>query len=213
MRMEDYVTLGLNLAGTLAFGLSGGILAVRKRMDLFGVLVLSVATGLGGGIMRDLVLGHVPPATLVDWRYLAAAGLGGLIVFVSFGKIVRHGRFLTEFDAIGLSIFTVTGTTIALSAGLSPAAAVLLGMLTGVGGGVLRDVLAAEVPLIFRSEIYAVASMLGSTIIVVANQLQLSGILTETVAAVATFSLRTLSVRQGWRIPVAMLKSDAPSSD
>jgi uncharacterized membrane protein YeiH len=213
MLMEDYVTLGLNLAGTLAFGLSGGILAVRKRMDLFGVLVLSVATGLGGGIMRDLILGHVPPATLVDWRYLAAASLGGLLVFVSFGKIIRHGRFLTEFDAIGLSIFTVTGTTIALSAGLSPAAAVLLGMLSGVGGGVLRDVLAAEVPLIFRSEIYAVASMLGSTIIVVANQLQLSGILTETVAAVATFSLRTLSVRQGWKIPVAMLKSDPPSSD
>jgi uncharacterized membrane protein YeiH len=211
--MEDYVTLGLNLAGTLAFGLSGGILAVRKRMDLFGVLVLSVATGLGGGIMRDLILGHVPPATLVDWRYLAAAGLGGLLVFVSFGKIVRHGRFLTEFDAIGLSIFTVTGTNIALSAGLSPAPAVLLGMLTGVGGGVLRDVLAAEVPLIFRSEVYAVASMLGATIIVVADQFQLSGILAETVAAVATFALRTLSVRRGWKIPVAMLKSDVPSSD
>jgi uncharacterized membrane protein YeiH len=211
--MEDYVTLGLNLAGTLAFGLSGGILAVRKRMDLFGVLVLSVATGLGGGIMRDLILGHVPPATLVDWRYLAAAGLGGLLVFVSFGKIVRHGRFLTEFDAIGLSIFTVTGTNIALSAGLSPAPAVLLGMLTGVGGGVLRDVLAAEVPLIFRSEVYAVASMLGATIIVVADQFQLSGILAETVAAVATFALRTLSVRRGWKIPVAMLKADVQSSD
>jgi uncharacterized membrane protein YeiH len=212
MRMEDYITLGLNLAGTLAFGLSGGILAVRKRMDLFGVLVLSVATGLGGGIMRDVILGHVPPATLVDWRYLAAAGLGGLLVFVSFGKIVRHGRFLTEFDAIGLSIFTVTGTNIALSAGLSPAPSVLLGMLTGVGGGVLRDVLAAEVPLIFRSEIYAVASMLGATIIVVADQLQFPGILAETVAAVATFSLRTLSVRRGWKIPVAMLKADVPSS-
>jgi uncharacterized membrane protein YeiH len=210
--MEDYVTLGLNLAGTLAFGLSGGILAVRKRMDLFGVLVLSVATGLGGGIMRDVILGHVPPATLVDWRYLAAAGLGGLLVFASFGKIVRHGRFLTEFDAIGLSIFTVTGTNIALSAGLSPAPSVLLGMLTGVGGGVLRDVLAAEVPLIFRSEIYAVASMLGATIIVVADQLQFPGILAETVAAVATFSLRTLSVRRGWKIPVAMLKADVPSS-
>jgi uncharacterized membrane protein YeiH len=211
--MDDYVTLGLNLAGTLAFGLSGGILAVRKRMDLFGVLVLSVATGLGGGIMRDLILGHVPPATLTDWRYLAAAGLGGLLVFVWFSRIVRHGRFLTEFDAIGLSIFTVTGTTIALSAGLSPAPAVLLGMLTGVGGGVLRDVLAAEVPLIFRSEIYAVASMLGAIIIVVADQLQLSGILAETIAAVATFSLRTLSVRRGWKIPVAMPKADALSSD
>lgn len=206
------MTLGLNLTGTLAFGLSGGILAVRKRMDLFGVLVLSVATGLGGGIMRDLVLGHVPPATLTDWRYLAAAGLGGLLVFVWFSRIVPHGRFLTEFDAIGLSIFTVTGTTIALTSGLGPAPSVLLGMLTGVGGGVLRDVLGAEVPLIFRSEIYAVASMLGGIIIVVASQLQLSGIPAETIAAVATFSLRTLSVRRGWNIPVAMPKSSPATS-
>ena len=210
--MEDYVTLGLNLAGTLAFGLSGGVLAVRKRMDLFGVLVLSVATGLGGGIMRDLILGHVPPATLTDWRYLATAGLGGLLVFVWFGRIVQHGRFLTEFDGIGLSIFTVTGTTIALDAGLSPAPAVLLGMLTGVGGGVLRDVLAAEVPLIFRSEIYAVASMLGAIIIVVAAQLALSGIPAESIAALATFSLRTFSIRRGWKIPVARLKENASTS-
>src|SRR5215469_12873955 len=101
--MEEPVTLVLNLLGTFAFGFSGGILAVRKRMDLFGVLVLSVATGLGGGIMRDLILGHVPPATLTDWRYLAAASLGGLVVFLWFSRIVRHGRFLTEFDAVGLS--------------------------------------------------------------------------------------------------------------
>src|SRR5438034_681106 len=148
--------------GTFAFGLSGAILAVRKQMDLFGVLVLSVATGLGGGIMRDIILGHTPPATLTDWRYLAAAGLAGLLVFVWYSRVIHHGRFIIAFDAVGLSIFTVTGTTIAISAGLSPAPAVLLGMLTGVGGGVMRDVLGAEVPLIFRSEIYAVASILGA---------------------------------------------------
>src|SRR6266508_4653217 len=117
-------TLILNLVGTFAFGLTGGILAVRKRMDLFGVLVLSVATGLGGGIMRDIVLGHIPPATLTDWRSLAATSLSGLLVFVWFSRVVHHGGFITAFDAIGLSIFTVTGTTIALSDGLSPAPAV-----------------------------------------------------------------------------------------
>jgi uncharacterized membrane protein YeiH len=201
--MEDPLTLALNLSGTFAFGLSGGVLAVRKQMDLFGVLVLSVATGLGGGIIRDILLGHIPPATLTDWRYLAAAGLAGLLVFLWFSKVVHHGRFLTTFDAVGLSIFTVTGTTIALDAGLGPAPAALLGMLTGVGGGVVRDVLAAEVPLIFRSEIYAVASMLGAVIIIVASQTGFSGVPVEILAAIATFSLRMVSVQRGWKIPVA----------
>jgi len=206
--MEDPLTISLNLMGTFAFGLSGGILAVRKQMDLFGVLVLSVTTGLGGGIMRDLILGHNPPATISDWRYLAAAGLAGLLVFVRYSRVVHHGRFITTFDAAGLSIFTVTGTTIALDASLSPAPAILLGMLTGVGGGVLRDVLAGEVPLVFRSEVYAVASMLGAIIIVVASQTGFSGVPVEVVAALATFTLRMVSVRKGWRIPVASPKVD-----
>src|SRR6266581_9307159 len=98
----------LNLLGTFAFGLSGGIVAVRKRMDLFGVLVLAVATGLGGGVMRDLLLGHVPPATLTDWRYLASAAAAGLIVFVEYDRVVHLSRFITGFDAAGLALFTVT---------------------------------------------------------------------------------------------------------
>lgn len=193
----------LNLAGTFAFGLTGGILGVRKKMDLFGVLVLSVATGLGGGIIRDLMLGHVPPATLIDWRFLAAAGVAGLLVFIDFRQIVRWNQFVTAFDAIGLAIFTVTGTTIALSAGLGPVPAALLGMLTGIGGGALRDVLAAEVPLVLRSEIYAVASLLGAIIITVADQVQALGPVVEVLAAIATFSLRMISVWRGWKIPVA----------
>src|SRR5256712_4357726 len=205
-RMEETLTLALNLMGTFAFGLSGGILAVRNQMDLFGVLVLSVATGLGGGVMRDIVVGHIPPTTLSDWRYLAAAGLAGLLVFLWFSRVVHHGKFLTTFDAIGLNIFTVTGTTIALDAGLGPAPAALLGMLTGVGGGVLRDVLAAEVPLIFRSEVYAVASILGAIIVIVARQTGFSGIPAEILAALATFILRMVSVQKGWKIPVAKPK-------
>lgn len=206
--MEDLLTVALNLTGTFAFGLTGGIVAVRKQMDLFGVLVLSVATGLGGGIMRDILLGHIPPATLTDWRYLAAAGLAGLLVFFWFSRVVHHGKFLTTFDAVGLSIFTVTGTSIALETGLGPVPAVLLGMLTGVGGGVVRDVLAAEVPLIFRSEVYAVASMLGAIIIIVASLVGFSGIPVEVLAAVATFSLRMVSVQRGWKIPISKPKID-----
>ena len=175
-------------------------------MDLFGVLVLSVATGLGGGIMRDLILGHTPPATITDWHYLAAAALAGIIVFLWYNRIANHGTFVTTFDAVGLSVFTVTGTVIALDASLGPAPAALLGMLTGVGGGVLRDVLAAEVPLIFRSEVYAVASMLGAVIIIVASQAGFSGIRAEILAALATFILRMVSVQRGWKIPVARPK-------
>jgi uncharacterized membrane protein YeiH len=196
-------TLILNLIGTFAFGLSGGILGVRKKMDLFGVLVLSVATGLGGGIMRDLILGNTPPTTLVDWRYLTAAGVAGLLVFLDFRQIVRWNRFVTAFDAAGLAIFTVTGTTIALGAGLGPVPASLLGMLTGIGGGALRDILAAEVPLVLRSEIYAVASLLGAIIIALANQVQALGPPTEIIAAIATFALRMVSVWRGWKIPIA----------
>jgi uncharacterized membrane protein YeiH len=196
-------TLVLNLIGTFAFGLSGGILAVRKKMDLFGVLVLSVATGLGGGIMRDLILGRTPPTTLVDWRYLAAAGVAGLLVFFDFRQIVRWSRFVIAFDATGLAIFTVTGTTIALSAGLGPVPAALLGMLTGIGGGALRDILAAEVPLVLRSEIYAVASLLGAIIITLANLAGVLGPPAEILAAVTTFILRMVSVWRGWKIPIA----------
>lgn len=196
--------LVLNLVGTFAFGLTGGILAVRKKMDLFGVLVLSVATGLGGGITRDLILGRVPPATLVDWRFLAVAIIAGLLVFVDFRQIVRWGRFVTAFDAAGLAIFTVTGTTIALSAGLGAVPAVLLGMLTGIGGGALRDILAAEIPLVLRSEIYAVASLMGAIIIAIANQVQLLGPAVEVLAAAAVFFLRTISVWRGWKIPAAI---------
>ena len=204
--MEELLTLVLNLIGTFAFGLSGGILAVKKRMDLFGVLVLSVSTGLGGGIVRDLILGHTPPATLTDWRYLGMAGLSGVLVFVWYNRIANHGTFITTFDAVGLSIFTVTGTVIALNAGLSPAPAALLGILTGVGGGVVRDVLAAEIPLIFRSEVYAVASMLGAVIIIIASQTGFSGIPSEILAALATFILRMVSVQRGWKIPVVRPK-------
>src|SRR2546422_10828770 len=108
--MEEPLNLALNLMGTFAFGLSGGILAVRKQMDLFGVLVLAVATGLGGGIMRGIILGHTPPATLNDWRFLAVAGLAGSLGFFPDGKVGYHGGFLSRFCGRGLRIFEVSGT-------------------------------------------------------------------------------------------------------
>lgn len=196
----------LNLIGTFVFGLSGGILAVRKQMDVFGVLVLSVVAALGGGMMRDVLLGHTPPATLNDWRYIAVAAGAGVLVFADHGRIGRWQSLISTFDAAGLGLFTVTGTVAALDAGLSSVASALLGMLTGIGGGVVRDVLAGEVPFVLRREIYALASLLGALIIIAASHARMLGSTTDMVAAAATFALRMLSVWRGWNIPTATVK-------
>ncbi len=194
----------LNLLGTFIFGLSGGILAVRKRLDLFGVLVLAVAAALGGGIMRDLLLGHTPPNTLTDWRYVAVAVAAGMLVFVQHRRVESWSAFVKLFDAAGLGLFTVTGTSAALNAGLGEMPAALLGMLTGVGGGVLRDILALEVPMILRGEIYALASLLGAIIVIAGDRGHLWIFPTAIVGAIAAFALRMVSLWRGWHLPVAL---------
>ena len=137
--------LVLNLAGTFAFGLSGGMAGVRDRLDLFGVLVLAVVVGLAGGITRDLLIG-VPPETLRDWRYLAVAGGAGLVTFLAHPLLSRIRRPIDVLDAAGLAVFCVTGASAALDHGLGAAPAVLLGAVTGIGGGILRDILVRQVP-------------------------------------------------------------------
>ena len=194
----------LNLLGTFIFGLSGGFLAVRKRLDLFGVMVLAIAAALGGGIMRDVLLGRPPPQTLTDWRYLAVAAIAGIAVFLQYPRIASWVHIVKTLDAAGLGLFTVTGTTAALNAGLGEVPAALLGMLTGVGGGALRDVLAQEVPMVLRGEIYALASLLGAVIVIVARRAELPMILFDIVAAVATFGLRMVSLWRGWNLPIAL---------
>ncbi len=193
----------LNLIGTFVFGLSGAMLAVRKRLDLFGVLVLAAATALGGGITRDILLGRTPPATLGDWRYLTVAACAGLVVFVEYRRVAHWSNLVQVFDAAGLGLFTVTGTSTALNAGLGLMPAALLGMLTGVGGGALRDVLAREVPLVLRGEIYALASLLGALIVIAAASASVLGTPAEMIAASATFVFRMVSLWRGWNLPIA----------
>src|ERR671932_1747153 len=137
--------LALNLAGTFVFGLSGGLAAVRDRLDLFGVVVLSAVVGLAGGITRDLLIG-APPATFRDWRYLAAAGAAGLVCYFGRPALERIQRSVLVFDALGLGLFCVTGATKALDFGVGAVPAVLLGAITAIGGGVLRDVLLPRNP-------------------------------------------------------------------
>jgi uncharacterized membrane protein YeiH len=161
--------LVLNLAGTFVFGLSGGLAAVRAKLDLFGVVVLAAVVGLAGGVIRDVLIG-TPPATFRDWRYLAAAAAAGLVCFFAGRAIERAERSVMIFDALGLGLFAVTGATKALQFGLGPVQAVLLGTITGIGGGMLRDVLLRQVPTVLREGLYAIPALLGATVLVVAQE-------------------------------------------
>jgi uncharacterized membrane protein YeiH len=160
--------LVLNLAGTFVFGLSGGLAAVRAHLDLLGVVVLSAVVGLAGGITRDVLIG-TPPATFRDWRYLAAAAAAGVVCFFAGRALERAERSITVFDALGLGLFAVTGATKALQFGLGPVPAILLGAITGVGGGMLRDVLLRQVPTVLREGLYAIPALLGATVVVLAQ--------------------------------------------
>ncbi|MCU1535894.1 MAG: hypothetical protein JWP82_245 [Humibacillus sp.] len=161
--------LALDLVGVFVFGLSGGLVAVKKRFDLVGVLVLACVAGLGGGIVRDVLIGATPPVGISDWRLLASAALGGLTTFFFQPGVERIGRLVKVLDAGGLGAFAVTGSLkAATTLGVSPIAAVLVGVITAVGGGVLRDVLAGQVPEVLRRELYAVPALLGAVIVVVA---------------------------------------------
>src|SRR5688572_25325913 len=144
----QFLTLVLDLMGTFVFAISGAVAGVKHRLDLFGVLVLSFAAATAGGIVRDLLIGSVPPASIRDWRYIIIPMLAGLITFIWYPAIDRLSNSVLLFDAAGLALFAVAGTLKAITFHLSPVAAVLLGVLTGVGGGMLRDILVSRIPTV-----------------------------------------------------------------
>ena len=200
--------LALDLLGTFVFALSGAVAGVKQRLDIFGVFVLSFAAASAGGIMRDLLIGSVPPVAIRDWRYLAAALLAGLLVFIWFPRIRRLTRarnLVLIFDAAGLGLFAVAGTQKALGYGLNPVTAPLLGMLTGVGGGMLRDALLAQVPTVLRSELYAVAALAGASVVVAGHVLNFPPTAMAIAGAALCFGIRLIAIRRGWRLPVADL--------
>lgn len=195
--------LVFDLVGTFVFALSGGTLAVRQRLDLFGVLVLSCAAAVSGGIIRDVLIDAHPPAALADWRYLVTAMLAGLATFRWYGAIERLRNPVQLFDAAGLALFAVLGTGKALAFGVSPFAATLLGMTTGIGGGIVRDLLVARVPVVLQAELYAVAALAGGGVVALAAVLQLPQQPAMVVGALACFGLRWMALRHGWQLPVA----------
>jgi uncharacterized membrane protein YeiH len=161
---DPTLLLWLNLVGTFVFGVSGGLAAVRARLDVFGVLMLAAVVGLAGGVVRDVLIG-TPPETFRDWRYLAAVGAAGLGCFFAGPALDRIQPGVQIFDAMGLAVFCVSGASKALNFGLGPVQAVILGAITGIGGGMLRDVLLGETPTVLRHELYAIPALLGAGVV------------------------------------------------
>ncbi len=194
---------GLDLLGTFVFGLSGGTLAVRRRLDIFGVLVLSVAAAIAGGMVRDVLLGATPPASLEDERYLLVALAAGVTSFLFHPALNRVGKPVMVLDALGLGLFAVTGCQKALAFGLDPVASMALGVLTAVGGGALRDLLVTEVPRVLREEIYALAALIGTAVVVIGDRFGLPEAAVSIAGVVVAFTLRVVSVQRGWSAPRA----------
>lgn len=190
------VLLLLDLAGTAVFALNGALTAIRAaRLDIVGVLTLGMITAVGGGIIRDVIIGVLPPATFRDWRYLVIAAAGALIAFAGGRKLHRLALPIEVFDAMGLSLFAITGATKALDAGLGPLQAVILGAVTAVGGGTIRDVLIGRVPTVLSSGLYAIPALVGAVITVVGVAIGLHGWVPTLVAGVACFAIRMVGIR------------------
>jgi uncharacterized membrane protein YeiH len=185
----------LDLAGTFAFALNGALTAVRAtRLDIVGVVTLGMITALGGGTLRDILLDALPPATFVDWRYLAVAAVGGLVAFFTARHLERINGAINVLDAAGLSLFAVTGAIKALDLGFGPAQAIIVGAITGVGGGTIRDVLIRRVPSVLSSGLYAVPALVGATAVVVAELLGAQGLISSVSGAVLCFVIRMVGV-------------------
>ncbi len=195
----------LDLLGVFVFALSGATLGVARRMDLFGVVVLGIAAAIGGGLARDVLLGALPPEALRSARYLLVATAAGLLVFVASPLVERLRGAVRLFDAAGLGLFVATGTSKALSAGLGTVGALTLGCLTGIGGGLLRDLLAREVPVVLQRELYAVPALLGAGVVVVGDGLDLARQPVALAAALVVFTVRMVGHWRGWQAPVAAL--------
>lgn len=211
---KEYATgtlLVLDLIGTFVFALSGAVVGVKRRLDIFGVLVLSFAAASAGGIMRDLLIGSVPPAAIRDWRYVSVSLLAGLLIFVWFPRSTRISRvrnLVLIFDAAGLALFAVSGTQKALGYGLNPVTAALLGMLTGIGGGMVRDVLVAEIPNVLRADLYAVAALAGAVVVVIGHHFNFTPTAAAVLGAAICFCLRLFAIRRGWQLPVPRARAD-----
>ncbi|WP_035750217.1 trimeric intracellular cation channel family protein [Arthrobacter sp. 35W] len=198
------LALALDLLGVFFFAVSGSLLAARKGFDLVGSLLLGSMVGLGGGVVRDVIINNGVPAAFSNPIYLVPALVAAMVVYLLPRGVERTGRLLLVFDAGGLALFCITGTLKALGAGLNPVAAILLGVTTAVGGGILRDITANEVPRLFDpTDLYAIPAFLGAGLTTLLFHLDALNLATGSAVAAAVFAFRVLSLKFGWHAPLA----------
>ncbi|MGC8468444.1 MAG: trimeric intracellular cation channel family protein [Acetobacteraceae bacterium] len=192
-----------DLAGTLAFAISGGLAGVARRLDLFGVVVLAIVTAISGGILRDVLIGALPPESIASWQPMALAALAGLVAF-RFAHLAERLRHPVEFfDAAGLGVFAAAGTEKALAWGISWPMAAVLGMVSGIGGGMVRDILSARVPAVLQADIYALAALAGGLVVVAGRALALPPVPVAACGAAICLFLRLMALYRHWRLPTA----------
>ena len=209
MALNDHVLVSeflkvLDLVGTFVFAISGAASGVKHRIDLFGVLVLSFVAATAGGIIRDVLIGAIPPASIHDWRYITLSLVAGVVTFFWYPLIAKMKSPVQFFDALGLGLFAVVGAGKALAFHLGPSAAVIMGVLTAIGGGMARDILVAEVPVVFTAELYAVAALAGAAVVVIGDTaFPGHAAIAPAIGGIVCVTLRLLAIWRGWKLPVA----------
>lgn len=189
--------------GTFAFAVSGGLLGVKKRFDLFGVLFLSFVVAVVGGVIRDVLIGAVPPAAVTEIHYFCIAIVGGLVTFYWYSKVASLQRQILLLDALGLALFAVIGAQKAVEHGINPLMAAIMGMLTGIGGGMTRDVLAGDIPFVLKGDLYALAALAAGAIVAVGHVEKLPPSCSMLVGAGVCAFLRLMAIYRNWRAPTA----------
>lgn len=212
LAIETFVHV-LDLGGTFVFAISGAVAAVNRRLDIFGILVLSFVAGNFGGITRDVLIGAVPPAALADGRYLLVSILAGLITFFLYSGVDRLRTPVLLFDAVGLAFFAVAGAQKAITFGLSPVMSALLGMLTGIGGGMMRDILLMEIPQVLRSDLYAIAALAAAAVVVAGHMLGFPYGISALVGGPLCLTLRFMAIKHGWHLPAGRLSAQQRADD
>ena len=201
----------IELIGLVAFAASGALAAVRARLDVFGVVVLGLTTALGGGIIRDVLLGIHPPTTLRSWPYLFTAAVTGIAVFFFHPQVARLRRAVLLADAVGLGVFVTAGTTTALQHDVPAYTACLVGMTVGIGGGAIRDVLLREIPMVLRKEIYAVAALAGAVVVPIAAYFKIPDLWGTVIGSALVVAIRLTALWRHWNAPVPRAAGTAES--
>lgn len=191
----------LDLMGTVAFAISGALAGVRKNMDLYGISVLSLVTAVGGGTIRDVLVGRIPPFIFRDYNYIVLSLLSALLVFFFYRKVERGYNTLLIMDALGLGVFTVIGVKVGIDYNIGFIGAIFMGVMTGTFGGMIRDILQGEIPLVLRKEVYASACLLGGAVYLILFKLLGYNFITVLVSILVVFTLRMIAIWRNWSLP------------